>query len=347
MRLNCNHLAGTIHFNIVTHAVSTGNRSPMNQTLPPLRIERITVSHIDLEDETFSLLPENVLSLSTRLRSSISRVGLLHPPIVKTKSSTAHQIIAGRQRLRHALAIQNDTSCPCFVVPDETSDSDCLVLALEDILATGDPTAVELAVFFNKIVATVPIEEAAEKFLSAAGRPANVYSIKQLLSLLQLESPILKAVHEGFMPESVARSLLPFSFADRLSLFETIAFLRLSVSNQKKIIAACTELSTRMNISVLSLLADEAVREILDHPETNVPQKAAHLMTILEQQRFPRLNRAEDEFRAFVSRLALPEYMSVKHSPSFEQDQVQLFITFKDRETLVDALPKITSSISD
>jgi hypothetical protein len=312
----------------------------------PLRLERIPISHIDLDDESFSLLPEEVSSLSGRLRASITRVGLLHPPLLKKKTSTAHQIIAGRQRLLFTHTLQNETSYPCFVVPDETPDEGCLILALEDIVATNEPTAVELAMFFKKILSAVSIDEAARQFLPAVGRPANVYTIKQLLALLQLEGPVLKAVHEGFMPESVARALLPLSFADRLSLFETICFLRLSVSNQKKIVAGCIELSTRMNTSILGLLSDSAVREILDHLDTNVPQKSAHLMAYIERNRFPRLMHAEEEFHTFTASLDLPEYMTVAHSPSFEQDQVQLSITFKDRKTLLTGLPLIKKALT-
>jgi ParB family chromosome partitioning protein len=91
----------------------------------------------------------------------------------------------------------------------------------------------------------------------------------------------------------------------------------------------------------MALLCQSEVREILDPRETNIPQKTARLMQWLTEQRFPRLAEAEQEFHAFAAALKLPSAVTLAHSPSFEQDQVQLSIPLANKEELRRVWPLI------
>ena len=184
-------------------------------------------------------------------------------------------------------------------------------------------------------------------FLPALGLEPHRHHLHNLLQLLGLEEHLLGAVHAGRLHEGVARELLGLNFTDRLSLYEVMEILSLSVSNQKKITAACRELAARHNTSVMALLCQPEVRDILDPQETNIPQKTARLMQWLTDQRFPRLAAAEQEFRTFAAALKLPNAVALSHSPSFEQDQVHLSIPFANREELRRIWPRIAEALED
>ena len=312
---------------------------------PTFRSSLVNLHHINFQDFSNSLTPEEAREPSTALLESVARSGILHPPILREQGRTTMEIVTGRRRLLAAQQTIHSISTICLVLPAETLPAEALAINLEDTLLRGDITVVEQAIFFQKILVHLDENEAAQRFLPALGLEPHRHHLHNLLQLLGLEEHLIGAVHEGRLHEAVARELLALNFTDRLSLYETMEILNLSVSNQKKITAICRELAARHNTSVMALLCRPEVREILDPQETNIPQKTARLMQWLTEQRFPNLATAEQEFRAFTATLKLPNAVTLSHSPSFEQDQVQLSIPFANREELRKTWPLVAEAL--
>jgi ParB family chromosome partitioning protein len=308
---------------------------------PTFRSSLVNLHHINFQDFSNSLTPEEAREPSAELLASVARTGILHPPILREQGRTTMEIVTGRRRLLAAQQAQHSISIICLVLPADTLPAEALAINLEDTLLRGDITVVEQAIFFEKILDHMDENEAAKRFLPALGLEPHRHQLHNLLQLLGLEEHLLGAVHEGRLHEGVARELLGLNFTDRLSLYEVMEMLSLSVSNQKKISAICRELAARHNTSVMALLCQSEVREILDPRETNIPQKTARLMQWLTEQRFPRLAEAEQEFHAFAAALKLPSAVTLAHSPSFEQDQVQLSIPLANKEELRRVWPLI------
>jgi len=301
---------------------------------PTFRSSLVNLHHINFQDFSNSLTPEEAREPSAELLASVARTGILHPPILREQGRTSMEIVAGRRRLLAAQQTQHSISTICLVLPADTLPAEALAINLEDTLLRGDITVIEQAIFFQKILDHLDENEAARQFLPALGLEPHRHHLHNLLQLLGLEEHLLGAVHEGRLHDGVARELLALNFTDRLSLYEVIEMLNLSVSNQKKITVTCRELAARHNTSVMGLLCQPQVREILDPQETNIPQKTARLMQWLTDQRVPNLAAAEQEFRSFAATLKLPSAVALTHSPSFEQDQVQISIPFANREEL-------------
>jgi len=308
---------------------------------PTFRSSLINLHHINFQDFSNSLTPEEAREPSAELLTSVARTGILHPPILREQGRTTMEIVTGRRRLLAAQQTQHSISTICLVLPADTLPAEALAINLEDTMLRGDITVIEQAIFFQKILDHLDENEAARRFLPALGLEPHRHHLHNLLQLLGLEEHLLGAVHEGRLHDGVARELLTLNFTDRLSLYEVMEMLSLSVSNQKKITVTCRELAARHNTSVMALLCQPQVREILDPQETNIPQKTARLMQWLTDQRFPSLAAAEQEFRGFAATLKLPSAVALTHSPSFEQNQVQLSIPFANREELGRVWPLI------
>ena len=310
---------------------------------PTFRSSLVNLQHINFQDFSNSLTPEEAREPSAELLASVARAGILHPPILRELGRASLEIVTGRRRLLAAQQTLHSISTICLVLPAETLPAETLAINLEDTLLRGDITVVEQAIFFQKILVHMDENEAARRFLPALGLEPHRHHLDNLLQLLGLEEHLLGAVHEGRLHDGVAKELLALNFTDRLSLHEVMEILSLSVSNQKKITAICRELAARHNTSIMGLLCQPEVREILDPQETNIPQKTARLMQWLSEQRFPSLAAAEQEFRTFAATLKLPSAVALSHSPSFEQDQVRLSIPFANREELCRAWPLIAN----
>ncbi|OKY74156.1 MAG: hypothetical protein BM485_15225 [Desulfobulbaceae bacterium DB1] len=297
-----------------------------------MHISRITLRHIDFADDTYALLPPYCTEeIPSSLVDSIKRYGILHPPIVKEKSAASFVIVAGRKRLRIAMEQCAGVTCDCIKLTEKTSEAETLGLCLEERLLGKPLSPVERATFFLKALQWLDEKQLAENHLPLMQLSPSVYLIQRDLKLLELEEPLVIAVHEQHLEEKVAFELSKLSFSDRMALFEMINNLRLSVGNQKKLVVTSRELSARKSITICELLSGTEVAAIINHPEANVPQKTANLMKWLSSQRFPRFSEAEKNFHQFTAGLALPTEARLEHSLSFEKNELLLTLSCADR----------------
>lgn len=310
-----------------------------------LRSSRVSMQQIDLSDTTFSLTPSSARTPSRALLESVSRSGVLHPPILKETKAGAYQVVAGRLRLMAINKIQPALSHACLLLADDTPEITSLAINLEDTLLRGRISTVEQAIFFRKALRWIGEADAAREFLPLLGYKSHPRIIQELLKLLDLEEPLQQAVHDGLLYEGVARDLLPCSFPERFALFEIIETCGLSVGSQKKLLASCKELALRHRTSMIAVLAEPRLKEILRNQEANPPQKGANILRVLAEMCSPRLTEAEQEFRSFVGKLMLPQGISLEHAPAFEKDSLSLAIQFKSRAELLNCWPAIEKAI--
>lgn len=297
-----------------------------------LRATRLPLAQIDLNDDTFALTIPGVVTTDPDLETSIAAIGILHPPIVQEKATASYRVVAGFKRL-HAISASR-TACDCLVLAANTGPAETLVAAFTETQISREPTPLEKAVFLNKGLRRLDEEQVAKRFLPLLGIRADIPQLKRFLKLLELEEPLLLAVHAGTLDEKVARELGELPFADRMALFDLIDLLSLSIGNQKKLVGGCRELAKRNDTSVINILADQELRDLLSHQASNRPQKAGHLMAWLGKLRSPRLLAAEKEFQTFRGKLSLPKGVNLHHAQSFEKDSMTLEVEFSGRQEL-------------
>lgn len=302
----------------------------------------IKLNHIDFTDYTFSLLPESLTDeCPAKLKESVDRVGILHPPIIREgEQELTHQIITGRKRLHAALAL-DCKSCPCLKIPSDLPYLEVLDIIWEEALHSRPLSPLEQGLFFEKAGQASTIPEIAERFLPLIGLSPSTAYIQKKLGLAGLVEPLQIAVHEGRLNEQVGLELGELPFSDRMALFEVIDLLKLSVSNQKKLVHSCCELAARNRTTVLSLLSWPEFSEILNNSHDNIPQKAGLFMKAVQEKRYPRLTEAENDFRRFKADLSLPGNITISHDPSFEKDELTLAISCSGRQEVREILDKI------
>ncbi len=307
----------------------------------PLHIQKINIRHIDFKDDTYSLSPlkENILDDS--FRESISRVGILHPPIVKEKAADSFHIVAGRKRLLAFHEFLPHSFCDCFILPQDMPIHDVLVIVLEEIKSTRLPTPLEQAIFLQKIGVFLNEEQIISDILPLLGITQHGYHIHQARQLLELEEVIIMGIHTDILDDRVAREMTSLPFRDRLSVYEIIELLRLSTSNQKKFLTICRDIGNRDSQSIAELLEDKEFKKIIDHPESNRPQKTANIMAWLKNKKNPQYSAAEKKFNHLVSSLQLPKNITVTHTPFFENDLAAVSITFKNLQQFREKWEKI------
>jgi hypothetical protein len=308
------------------------NINPLYQLISP--------SRIDPDDLTFCLAPVGREEISAQLHDSVARCGLVPPPLLTSRDDGRHIIVAGRPRLLAFRRLPGADPCGCLVLPATTPPAILLTLALQDIMLRRPATPVEKAICWQKAVGCLGKEGAAREFgpqleLSRQLTPARLEKI------VNLDLKMQEALQASHLELKTAFKLMDLDRADGIALFAIIAQLRLSSSNQRKIIDHCLALHHRRHRPIAALLAEPECLEIINHPEANPPQKTAMLMSWLTGQCYPRLTEAEKEFRGFAGKLQLPKGITIDHSPSFERDSLTLTIDFKDQAHLTEKWPAI------
>ncbi|MBA3016209.1 MAG: hypothetical protein FP815_14860 [Desulfobulbaceae bacterium] len=309
-----------------------------------LPIQRVPISLIDRNDHTFSLMPFDDPP-SKELTKHIVHSGILHPPILKQTESGNFLIVSGRKRLRIIGDLLKLAACDCLIVPVEFDPLATLALALNETLLSGPVNPLTKAVFFSKAIALCPPEEAARRFLPLFGLAPHPYHLQQIVGIATLEQPLALALHQGRLEEKTAIAMTGLSFRDRFAIFDLIDTLHLSVSSQRKLIIICQDLAKRHDTSIHDILAAQELREIIDHPEANAPQKTTQAMQYLTRKHAPNLAAAEKEFSQLTKRLNLPKGASLSHSPSYEKDELTLSLTFANQEALLAAWPALLESL--
>ena len=309
--------------------------------LPNLTTQKIDLSQIDFNDFSYSisLQPEN--NADESLRKSISRYGILHPPVLREISSKRYSIAAGRKRLLAFRSLHKEATFHCLIISSQVPEIEVFDILLAEIQLVRQLTIAEKAIFLRKITPHADERQIVKEFMPRLDLAPDPFVMRQTLELLGLEDSILLGLHQGYVNETVAREFISLSVQDRSILFKIIGALRPSFSNQKKLLHICTELAGRTNISIAVLLDNDEVRAILHHKDANPPQKTKKLMTWLGRRQKPLSLEAENEFSRFISTIRLPKNVSVTHTPFFENDGVTLSITFHNRKSLQQAWEKI------
>ena len=317
----------------------------MNQQICPKSLD---TSLIDFADFSYSISPDREIVLDKSFTKSITRYGILHPPLVKEREPDSYVIVTGRKRLfAFRTLFPEEKMCICRITPAQMPEINIFSILLEEVLTNRQLTPIEKAIFLQKISPLIDEKFIAKEFLPRIGLPPDPFYFRQSVTLLKLEEPLIRAIHQGNINEIVAQDIVSLAAKDRLAVYHIMSYLQFSVSNQKKLLNICRELASREDTTIAAILKDTGVQEILNHKDANPPQKTKNLMSWLSRKYMPRNSQAEDEFKRFAASMRLPQNVSVDHTPYFEDDSVTLSITFSNREAVQNAWKTIKDTIRD
>ncbi|MBU0481611.1 MAG: hypothetical protein KKG47_10955 [Proteobacteria bacterium] len=307
--------------------------------------QEIEISRIADDDHSYLLTPEvesgnEFPAMDTQ---SLSRQILLNPPLLQGFDNS-FRIIAGHGIFQAYKKANAAGRCPCLVLDGNIDPLELLALALENISRVRKASPVEEVLFLEKAISAAG-QDKATGFALPLLNITRRYQPKTLLKLLQLNTRQLSAIHEGELEISTAFTLLEIDPAERDEIFSLIASLRLSASNQRKLLRNSLELAGRYSVTTGELLRDPAILNIALDRSLENHRKTSLIMDWFHTRLFPQLSGAEEKFRRFVESLDLPNDTEVEHAPSFEKDSLTFKCTFRDRQALTDKLPELKKII--
>ncbi len=298
------------------------------QMYPLASFTEIPVGSIQTESP-WNLQPFIIPAPSKDLCASITTLGLIRPPIVIISGKKDYILLTGRHRLMAFRdSFPDKSAIPVLLLQENNSQETILHFLLTDKIHSEYFSPMEKAYFFQYCLECMSVKTAAQKFLPLMNEKVQPHIITRLISLCNLEPEVQQSIHSGQINPKLGLELLSFSQTDRKTLHTLFKQLEFGGGKQKRLLTLCRDLSGRQQTTITTLLAGKEYNDILNHPEMNIPQQGASLLTLLHKQLYPQSNRAEEDFNRRVKRMELAPTCSVKHSQAFERDEVRLQVTF-------------------
>ncbi len=293
-----------------------------------------------LNDTTYSIRPETDDKIPQQLIRSIKKAGIVHPPLLLA-SSSGQMILSGRRRIRIACDL-NLEEIPCTIISKNTP----LIIVAECMLTHANTGAelsiIEQAIFFQQLFKDLSKEE--KRYLLQLINVENKSNYLEKLSrYLALPEHIVNAIHEGWLQPKNGLIVAKIAGIDKQrSVLEIVSNFKIGGSKQQKLINYYLELAMKDEDKLESIIKRWQQN---NRQKENKPQQVTALLSCLKEQCYPRLAKAEKEFKYLRKELQLPTGVTITSSKSFEDESLQLSISFKNKKQLKENWDKIKEII--
>ena len=303
----------------------------------------IPLQDIDLDDSAFRLSYGFDLEPLTR---SISRIGMINPPLLRKRPDGRYQIICGYRRIC-ALRELGASPVSYKLVPPETSDEACLLLSLYDTVAHRDLNPIEKSLALNRLLSYYREEKIVSDFLPLLKLQPHITQIRAYQPLCLLDKEIRDALLQDIIDIRTALRLAQMDPESRECLAHLLISLRLSFSKQAEVISTVAEIGLRDGISPRTMTGDPEIRSILTNDKLNWPQKGDSVLRILREKRYPQLTAKEKQVKGMLSKVKLPHGISITPPPFFEDNCYCLSVYFAGWQELREKLNLLDAIIAD
>ncbi len=300
----------------------------------PLQIPDAFFQYIPLQSIDF---PDNFLRdlhetpLDQVLLGNLQEFGQLHPLLVQQQTDGQHHLLASYPYFK-ALQALGTEKILCRILAPCPPLFRRYSLQIAHDLASLQASPILQAHLLRKAQHDVSTEEQLRLLVLMGYKPQR-YKLKELESFLQLDRSAIVALHRGILSQKTAKQLTCLSPADQQQIVNLICTYRLGGSKQQKLVEMVMELTRRDNRPILAII-NQWTADDQEMTVENLPQRLQMLMQHLQEQCYPARTSAEQHFHKLVQELQPPEMITIRHSLSFEDEQVEVGLRLADTDTL-------------
>jgi ParB family chromosome partitioning protein len=298
----------------------TMKHSPRSQ--PSFQFQVLDMQVVDYPVDFPRFLYEG--PVAPTLFDQLEHFGQLHPVLVQKTTEDRYQVLSEYSYFS-ALKALGLEKISCQILPLSMPAAwvfSCRIL--HDSSHLRSP--IMQAYLLQEASKALPEEEVLP-LLPLMGHKPQRYKLKELTGLLRLEASAIFTMHQGILAQKIGKQLSLLHHEDQHHVIDLITTYRLGGSKQQKMVEMITELTLRHN---------KPVREIIQDwlPDTknnnNMPQQLHGLLQYLYEQCYPSKTEAERKFKELMQELQPPKGITIAHSPSFEDESVEVLLTFNN-----------------
>lgn len=303
----------------------------------------VNLNVLDLDDASFRLSYGFDLE---PLKQSISRVGLINPPVLRKRPDGRYQIVCGHKRM---LALQElgVSAATCQLVSPDMAGVECLLLNFYDTISHRELNPIEKSLAVNRLLSYYSEEKIVSDFFPLLQLQPHITQFRAYQPLCLLDKEIQDAVIEDIIDVHSAFSLARLDPGARGCLAHLLIDLRLSVSKQAEVITSVMEIGLRDGVSPRAVTDDPAIQAIFKNDTLNRPQKGDAVLRLLREKRYPLLTAKEKQVKGMLNKVRLPRGASIAPPPFFEDNRYCLSVYFTGWPELKKRLDELGTIITE
>jgi ParB-like chromosome segregation protein Spo0J len=304
-----------------------------------MKNENLTPEEIYLKDERFRI---SYYFSVERLMNSLREIGLLNPPLVTVRNG--HFIlVTGWKRVLACLQLAF-SSIP-VKVSEEKDDLQNFLIAIHENLATRDFSLIEKAEIIRKLESFgIKKNQIMRSYLPLLDIPADSSVYEKYLALAGFAPKLKKVIHEKNIPFSVLQAWSELKPGARKLVMPIL--MPLGQNKQKEILEDLQEISQRENIAVEGILKAVEIRHIQSSEKLSPLQKADKIRALLHKRRYPSFSSWKESFDSSLRKMHWPKEIALKHSPFFEDEDIAVTFSFKNKKEFEENISKLKQMAS-
>ncbi len=312
-----------------------------------MELVQVLLNNIDLSSGSYDRYLFNYERDSNAIIDSIKKVGLINPVILKENRDTDHTyvVVCGYQRI---LAYQK-LGCESIEakVLEGLSEEDILLLVLHDNLSSRGFNEIEKAIVIKKFMDIgYSYDRLISEIVPFLVIPPNMKIVEKYLSLLRLDSEIMKSVANGELEPEKVFLLVALDDEDKDIVFRNLFRESSTTINEaKETMRNLLDLKLIKKQGMVELLTSKEVTNILLESKYNRRQKGERICKLVKYMRYPVISKKEDEFGVLCRGLGVDNDVRINHSKYFEGDEIRITIKASNEEKLKANLGKLISNI--
>jgi hypothetical protein len=293
------------------------------------RIFRISLGGLDWADETFR---SSVGRDAHSLRESIETVGLLCALRVQRRGDR-FRLVSGFLRAE-ALRAAGTEAVEAEEVGEGGLEDALLLETLHENRFTRGFTWAERAQVLDRVVRTWrrPRSWILGSVMPAMGMPPSPRMLEYHLAVASLSEPVRDAWLRHGCSLGNGLRIAHWPPPDQEAIIPFLEGLRFGESLLREFLQLVREIALREGCPISALLSSPAVREILEDPGMDRPQRRQALRAHLRRRRYPGLISMEQAFRQARGAFRLPPNLSVQPEPFFEESGVRVSFRARTQE---------------
>jgi len=287
-----------------------------------INLEIVPIEEININDRSFCI---SYPDFNERLNSSIKKIGIIQPLIVKKQYPFV--VISGFKRLKSAINLGME-KLPCIIY--DITDIDACIISINENLFR-EMNLVEKAHCINMI-------------LNFGFSMEEIYGIMEQIGVGRHENIIKKMIKiansEKILKDFIVERNISLKNVDYLLWFEPEVRERIINLTGK---FHFTESLLREILQMLTLIKIKT--DDLPFEELHTLNNPFEIKEALKKRINPGIKKLEDEFKNIRRNLKLPDNVTIKIDPFFEKEYIDIMIKAKDKSELEVALKSLTENL--
>ncbi len=289
----------------------------------------LPVESLRLEDAHYRLTTSGPVETLT---GSIAVLGVIDPPIV-CATAGGYRIVAGFRRIE-ACRLLGHAEIRARVLPGDGDEADRVRLAIADNSLKRPLGPIETARALNLLAGISDGEETLSRQAAALALPDNPALMRKIMSLTILPEGLQARLASGELTLAMALDLRRFDTRTAEALARLFADLKLGLNRQREMLALVTEIARREQATVVDILTDPGLAEILSAADLERGQKAGRLRELLRQRRYPAISSTAARFQDLVRELNLGPGVRLVPPVDFEGATYTVAVCFERLDQL-------------